>query len=86
MSDERFAAVEALALNYEPEWETGRTNMRGHGSFVLLSGLAEERLSEAAGVSSASTGESLTATNQSSRLGSSAASSGPRFPKRVPST
>lgn len=47
MSDENFAAVEALAVGYEPEWEKQHPPSRGEASFVLLSGLAETRLSEA---------------------------------------
>src|SRR5438045_3866199 len=47
MSDERFAAVERLAISYEPEWEKGHAGSRGHSSFMLLSGLDESRLSAA---------------------------------------
>jgi hypothetical protein len=46
MSDGRFAAVEALAIAYEPEWEKSHPPSRGETSFVLLSGLPQARLSE----------------------------------------
>jgi hypothetical protein len=47
MSDQRFKAVETLAISYETEWESGHAPSRGHSSFMLLSGLDESRLSEA---------------------------------------
>jgi hypothetical protein len=47
MSDDNFGAVEALAVHYEPDWEKQHPPSRGEASFVLLSGLAEARLSEA---------------------------------------
>lgn len=46
MSDEDFAAVEALAMDYVPEWEKSHPPSRGQASFELLSGLEEARLSK----------------------------------------
>jgi hypothetical protein len=46
MSDETFEAVEALVADYEPDWERKDPPLRGGASFVLVSALPEERLSE----------------------------------------
>lgn len=43
VSAERFAAIEERVLAFAPSWEN---KPGGHASFVLLSALAEERLSE----------------------------------------
>ena len=48
MSDETFVRVEALVAEYVPDWERTHPPSRGHASFVLLSALPEERLSESA--------------------------------------
>lgn len=47
MSEESFTAVETLVASFEPEWERTHPPARGHTAFVLMSGLPEERLSEA---------------------------------------
>jgi hypothetical protein len=47
MSQESFAAVETFVAGFLPAWEQTHLPARGRTAFVLLSGLPEDRLSEA---------------------------------------
>lgn len=46
MTENTFARVEVLVAEYEPDWERTHPPSRGGASFVLLSALPEERISE----------------------------------------
>lgn len=45
MSDERYERLEAMLIEYVPDYERSNPRSRGHGSFTLLSAVPEERLS-----------------------------------------
>lgn len=47
MGEDLYNRLEALLLEYAPEWERKNLRFRGHASFTLLSAISAERLSEA---------------------------------------